>query len=100
MVVLMTLYPVVMLITAWIEHPFLVGTLKMSHWAALFIDNTIGVLVLSVLTPWASRRLDWWLRPADSDRKRDIAGAALVVCVYVLCLLAFWQYETHIWRPW
>ncbi|HEX2448765.1 MAG TPA: hypothetical protein VHK26_11380 [Methyloceanibacter sp.] len=79
MVVLMTLYPVVMLITAWIEHPFLVGTLKMSHWAALFIDNTIGVLVLSVLTPWASRRLDWWLRPADSERKRDIAGAALVV---------------------
>jgi hypothetical protein len=88
------------LITAWIEHPFLVGTLKMSHWAALFIDNTIGVLVLSVLTPWASRHLDWWLRPADSDRKRDIAGAAMVVCVYVVCLLAFWQYETHSWRPW
>jgi hypothetical protein len=100
MVVLMTLYPVVMLITAWIEHPFLVGTLKMSHWSALFIDNTVSVLVLSVLTPWASRRLDWWLRPAEGDRKRDIAGVALVVCVYVLCLLVFWQYETHIWRPW
>jgi antibiotic biosynthesis monooxygenase (ABM) superfamily enzyme len=100
MVVLMTLYPVVMLITAWIEHPFLVGTLKMSHWSAIFIDNAISVLVLSFLTPLASRRLDWWLRPADSERKRDIAGIALVVCVYILCLLAFWQYETHIWRPW
>jgi antibiotic biosynthesis monooxygenase (ABM) superfamily enzyme len=100
MVVLMVLYPVVMLITAWVEHPLLVGTLKMSHWSALFIDNIVSVLVLSLLTPWASRRLDWWLRPADKDRKRDIAGAVVVVCVYVLCLLAFWQYETHIWRPW
>jgi antibiotic biosynthesis monooxygenase (ABM) superfamily enzyme len=100
MIVLLTLYPVVMLITAWFEHPFLVGQLKMSHWSALFLDNVLSVLVLSVLTPWASRRLGWWLRPADRDLKRDIAGMALVIGLYVLCLIAFWQYETHVWRPW
>jgi uncharacterized protein len=100
MVVLMTLYPVVFLIEAWLAHPFLAGQLKMSHWSALFINNMVGVLVLSVVTPWASRRLDWWLSPAGHDLKRDIAGAALVLGIYALCLIAFWQYEAHVWRPW
>jgi hypothetical protein len=100
MIVLLMLYPVVFLITAWFEHPFLVGHLKMSHWSALFLDNVLSVLVLSVLTPWASRRLEWWLRPAGDDLKRDITGAALVLGLYALCLLAFGQYETHVWRPW
>jgi uncharacterized protein len=100
MVVLMMLYPVVFLITAWLEHPFLVGQLEMPHWSALFVDNVIGVLVLSVVTPWVSRRFDWWLRPAGDDRKRHFAGVGLVLGFYALCLLAFWQYEQHIWRPW
>jgi antibiotic biosynthesis monooxygenase (ABM) superfamily enzyme len=100
MIVLLMLYPVVMLITAWVEHPFLVGHLKMPHWSALFLDNVLSVLALSVLTPLASRRLDWWLRPAGHDLKRDITGAALVLGLYALCLFAFWQYETHVWRPW
>ena len=35
MIVLLMLYPVVFLITAWFEHPFLVGQLKMWHWERL-----------------------------------------------------------------
>jgi antibiotic biosynthesis monooxygenase (ABM) superfamily enzyme len=100
MVVLMMLYPVVFLITAWFEHPLLVGQFKMSHWSALFIDNVLSVVLLSFMVPWASRRLDWWLRLSGSDVKRTIAGVALVIGLYALSLFAFWQYEMHVWRPW
>ncbi|MGC2409657.1 MAG: antibiotic biosynthesis monooxygenase [Methyloceanibacter sp.] len=100
MIVLLMLYPVVFLITAWFEHPFLVGQLKMSHWSALFVDNVVSVILLSLVVPWASRRFDWWLRPAGRDLNRDLVGVALVLSFYALCLLAFWQYELHVWRPW
>jgi antibiotic biosynthesis monooxygenase (ABM) superfamily enzyme len=99
MIVLLMLYPVVFLITAWFDHPFLVGQLKMWHWSALFVDNVVGVLLLSLVVPWASQRFDWWLRPAGHDPKREIAGVALVLSFYALFLLAFWQYELHVWRP-
>jgi hypothetical protein len=46
MIVLLMLYPLVFLTTAWFEHPFLVGQLKMLHWSALFVDNVISVLLL------------------------------------------------------
>ncbi len=100
MIVLLMLYPLVFLTTAWFEHPFLVGQLKMWHWSALFVDNVIGVLLLSVVVPWASRRFAWWLRSADGNPKREIAGVALVLGFYAVFLLAFWQYELHVWRPW
>ena len=100
MIVLLMLYPVVFLTTAWFEHPFLVGQLKMWHWSALFVDNVIGVLLLSVVVPWASRHFAWWLNPASRDPKREIAGVSLVLGFYAVFLLAFWQYELHVWRPW
>jgi hypothetical protein len=84
MIVLLMLYPVVFLITAWLEHPFLVGQLKMLHWSALFVDNVVSVFLLSVVVSWASRRFDWWLRPAGRDPKREIAGVALVLSFYAL----------------
>jgi uncharacterized protein len=100
MVVLMTLYPVVFLVTAWFEHPFLVGLLGMKHWSALFLDNVVGILIISIITPWLSQSLSWWLHPGARDRKKDVVGAAVIVSVYALWLLASWQYESHIWAPW
>ena len=100
MIVLMMLYPAVFLITAWLEHPFLVGKLEMKHWSALFIENGISVLLLSVVVPWAGRRFDWWLRPTDPNPKRDIVGVALILVFYLFSLVAFWQYELHVWSPW
>jgi hypothetical protein len=46
-----------------------------------------------------SRQLSWWLSPADHDGKRDFAGAALVIFVYALWLIAFWQFQTRFGRP-
>jgi hypothetical protein len=100
MIVLLMLYPLVFLTTAWFEHPFLVGQLKMLHWSALFVDNVISVLLLSVVVTWVSRRFAWWLNPASHDPKREIAGVALVLGFYAVFLLAFCQYELHVWRPW
>jgi hypothetical protein len=34
----------------------------------------------------ASRRLDWWLRPAGRDPKHEIAGVALALNFYALFL--------------
>jgi hypothetical protein len=56
--------------------------------------------VPSTYVPWASRRFAWWLNPASQDPKREIAGVALVLGFYAVFLLAFWQYELHVWRPW
>jgi hypothetical protein len=43
--------------------------------------------------PWAARRLQWWLSPKTSSRSVDWAGAALVILIYLLCLLVFSQFR-------
>jgi antibiotic biosynthesis monooxygenase (ABM) superfamily enzyme len=91
MIVLMVLYPVVFLLDRWMQFPLLIVHWKMPFWAALFIGNVASVILLSFLVPWAGRQLGWWLRPSGDDPKTDIGGVALVVGVYILCLLVFWQ---------
>jgi antibiotic biosynthesis monooxygenase (ABM) superfamily enzyme len=100
MIVLMMLYPLVFLITAWFEHPLLVGRWQMPHWSALFLDNAVGVLLLSFIAPLVSKHLGWWLYSPGHNRKRELAGVALILGFYALSLLITWQYEVHIWRPW
>ena len=49
-------------------------------------------LLLSYLVPWTSTRFSWWLRPAGPNPARtDAAGAALVVALYAVMLVAFWR---------
>jgi hypothetical protein len=37
-----------------------------------------------------SHRFEWWLQPAAApSRKTDLAGAAIVLALYVLCLFVF-----------
>ncbi len=99
MIVLLALYPAVFMIAARIDHPFFTGRLHLPHWAALFVDCVISVLALNLIVPWISRRLDWWLRPAGQSAKVTMAGVALLLGLYLLILIAVWQYEAHIWRP-
>jgi hypothetical protein len=74
--------------------------LSMREGGGLAARNVVSVFLHSVVVSWASRRFDRWLRPAGRDPKRDIAGVALVLSFYALFLVAFWQYELHVWRPW
>jgi uncharacterized protein len=99
MVVLMVLYPLVFLLNEWLQKPILVGIFHLPYWLFLFINNAVSVVLLSLILPWMSRQLSWWLSPADHDGKRDLAGVALVIGIYALWLIAFWQYQTWLGRP-
>lgn len=93
MLVLLALYPVVFLFGEWVGTPLLTERWELPFWLALFISNIASVLILNRLVPWVSGRMNWWLAPAEPDRSRlNLIGAAVVVALYVLLLLAFSQY--------
>ena len=96
MVVLMVLYPLVFLLNEWLQ-PILVGIFP-PLWLFLFINNAVSVVLLSLILPRGY--------PATAggsalpcDGKRDLAGVALVIFIYALWLIAFWQYQTWFGRP-
>ena len=99
MVVLLVLYPLVFLLNEWLQKPILVGVFHLPYWAFLFVNNAASVVLLSLILPRLTRRLGWWLSPAEHDAKRDVAGALLVAAFYALWLLAFWQYTTGMGEP-
>jgi antibiotic biosynthesis monooxygenase (ABM) superfamily enzyme len=98
MVVLLVLYPLVFLLNEWLQKPILVGIFGLPYWAFLFVNNAVSVVLLSLILPWVSRRLGWWLSPADHDGKGDLAGALLVAAFYALWLIVFWRYQTRVLR--
>ena len=93
-------YPLVFLLNEWLQKPILVGIFHLPYWLFLFINNAVSVVLLSLILPWVSRQLTWWLSPAEHDGKRDLAGVLLVIGIYALWLIAFWQYQTWLGRPW
>jgi membrane protein DedA with SNARE-associated domain len=95
----MVLYPLVFLLNAWLQQPILVGIFHLPYWLFLFINNAVSVVLLSLILPLVSRQLTWWLSPAEHDGKRDLAGVALVIGIYALWLIAFWQYQTRLGSP-
>ena len=49
-----------------------------------------SILALNWLLPRVSTRFEWWLKPATPRALRtNVAGAAVVTALYLLCLLAF-----------
>jgi hypothetical protein len=92
MVVLLILYPVVFLFGTYVQTPLLIGRAGLPFWAALFIGNAVSVVLLNWLVPWASQRLGWWLNPAPRYRIHiNVAGAALVACLYAVVLFVFFS---------
>jgi uncharacterized protein len=92
MIVLLVLYPVVFLFSFFVQTPFLSGRAGLPFGAALFIGNVVSVVLLTYLVPWTSERFAWWLQPVGASRRRiDIAGAAVIVALYGLMVLAFWR---------
>ncbi len=94
MITLLALYPVVFLFGHFVQTPILQGQLGLPFFLALFIANSAGVLILTVLVPWASNRFAWWLKPAaEEPRNQTLLGVAIIVALYALFLLVFW------WMP-
>lgn len=93
MLVVLALYPVVFLFGKWVQTPLLMERIGMPFWLALFFSNVASVVLLGWLVPWVRGRFGWWLAPEGPDAARTkLVGAALVVALYGLCLLAFWRY--------
>ncbi|MCV0428432.1 MAG: antibiotic biosynthesis monooxygenase [Roseibium sp.] len=84
MVVLLTLYPTVMLITLYIS-PF------MSSWGlpvSMFVSNILSVIILTwAIMPMATRALDFWLDDETGSRPSiTIGGGALIIALYAVSI--------------
>ena len=92
MLVLLMLYPVVFLFDHFVLEPLLSARLAWPFAIALFIGNSVSVLLLSHLVPWSSNGFAWWLQPAPVRRRWiDVAGTAVLLALYAAMVLAFWR---------
>ena len=93
MLVIGVLYPMSFAFSIWVQGPLLMGWVGLPFPVAFFIGICVGVFLLSKVLPPISRRFEWWLSPAGRDpSKVNLAGAALLVGIYVVAVLAYWQY--------
>ena len=92
MLVLLMLYPVVFLFGIFVQTPLLSGRAGLPFAVALFIGNVVSVVLLTYLVPWTSIGFSWWLQPAPVRRRWiDVAGAAVMLALYGLMVVAFWR---------
>ena len=91
MLVLLMLYPIVFLFGFFVQTPFLTGR-GLPFAIALFVGNIVSVVLLSYLVPWMPNGSPGGCSPRVAHPRRiAIAGAALVIALYAVMLLAFWR---------
>ena len=74
----------------WVQNPFLIKAARLPFPLASFIGNSVSVVLLNFLVPFASGRLGWWLSPSATGRRGStLAGAALVAALYAACIALF-----------
>ncbi len=96
MIVLLALYPIVFLFSIFVQTPLLIRR-GMPFWLAMFLGNAFSTILLGwVVIPALCKVFGWWLNPLKSMAPAQIsqqwityAGAVLILCLYVLLLLAF-----------
>lgn len=90
-IVLLVLYPIVMLEFFTLNH-LTQDDLKLALPVGVFIGNAVSVAITGfLLIPFASRLLNWWLVPPESDsRRRTWQGGLLVLGLYAVSVLVFW----------
>ena len=90
MIVLSLLYPIVFIFGLLVGTPILMGKLQLPFFAALFIGNVVSVCALNYAVPFTSKYFGWWLQPKSADPKAmNMAGAAVMVVLYLLSLIIF-----------
>jgi antibiotic biosynthesis monooxygenase (ABM) superfamily enzyme len=90
MLVLLMLYPIVFLFGFFVQTPILSKRAGLSFPVALFVGNAVSVFLLSYLLPRMSGGFAWWLQPVTPDKhSTDIAGAILLVALYIVMVIAF-----------
>jgi len=92
MIVLSLLYPIVFIFGLLVGTPILMGKLQLPFFVALFIGNVVSVTLLNYAVPFISKYLGWWLQPSSSEQRAvNLAGAGLMIVLYLLCLVIFSQ---------
>ena len=92
LLVLLMLYPVVYLLSTWIQTPLLSGRAGLPFAITLFVGNVMSVISLSYLVPLISRLFGWWLRPAGAvGWLIECAGTVLILALDGCMVLAFWR---------
>jgi uncharacterized protein len=90
MIVLLTLYPIVCLFSHFVQKPLLVDRADLPLAVGFFLGNIVSVLLTSILVPWASKHLDWWLQPTGPHASRNtLVGTALVAALYAVSVAVF-----------
>jgi antibiotic biosynthesis monooxygenase (ABM) superfamily enzyme len=94
MLVVLTLYPVVFLLS-YVQNPAM--RWGVPFWLALFFSNALSTVILGYLTvPWLTKKFQWWLNPPEGlEGKYTRSGVILVILLYGLALLICWQLSMH-----
>ena len=89
MLVLLTLYPVVYLLS-YVQNPIM--KLGVPFWLALFFSNLISTVILGNLTvPWLMQKFNWWLNPKeDNNSQTTTLGSFIVLILYIISLCICW----------
>lgn len=89
MLVLLTLYPVVFLLS-FIQNPIMKAGVP--FWLALFFSNAISTVILgSVTVPWLMKHFNWWLNTKQTPTLfRTSMGVCIILLLYVLSMCIFW----------
>lgn len=96
MLVLLTLYPVVFLLS-YIQN--YLARKGMPFWLGLFFSNAASTSILGwITTPWLMKHFDWWLHPQKGNqRNTTLLGITIVIALYLLSLLLCWFIYTAIY---
>ncbi len=94
MLVLLTLYPVVFLLS-YAQNP--VMSYGVPFWLALFFSNAISTAILGwISVPWLMKHFWWWLNPPQqSVKKYTFLGTFIVLCLYGISLFIFWRLSAN-----
>ena len=89
MLVLLTLYPVVFLLS-YIQKPAM--RYGVPFWLALFFSNFMSTVILGYVTvPWLMHKFEWWLNPKkELQKKHTVLGTLVVILLYVMALFVCW----------
>lgn len=91
MMVLLMLYPVVFIFGYFVGTPILTKDVNLPFAMALFVGNCVSVTLLTWLVPWVVKHFQWWLRPHNPTTKTNLTGVAVLLCLYAVMIVLFWQ---------
>lgn len=91
MLVLLALYPMVFLLSHYIQTPIMMKY-GIPFWLALFFNNLVGTVILGYVTiPLLMTHFDWWLVTREESKgNHTVVGVLAVLLLYAISLCFCW----------